>query len=163
MASKSTGFFENVHVYVNGYTEPDSLTIKNMLAAHGGVWEQYNGRCNLALAPSNELEIATNSRDRLWLNHRALNIAFIDLIYSHVTHIVASQLPHNKIQKSLNATKPKIIVKPDWVVACVESGSSYSKLTRRVQFNDFTRAEASRTRLSANWDVIHTGCDLCCL
>lgn len=161
MASKST-FFENVHVYVNGYTEPDSLTIKNMLAAHGGVWEQYNGRCNLALAPSID-EIATNGRDRLWLNHRALNIAFIDLIYSHVTHIVASQLPHNKIQKSLNATKPKIIVKPDWVVACVESGSSYSKVTRRVQFNDFTRAEASRTRLSANWDVIHTGCDLCCL
>jgi hypothetical protein len=44
-ASKKSTIFDGVHVYVNGYTEPDSLTIKNMLAAHGGVWEQYNGRC----------------------------------------------------------------------------------------------------------------------
>jgi hypothetical protein len=49
-ASIKPAIFEGVHVYVNGYTEPDSLTIKNMLAAHGGVWEQYNGRCNALLA-----------------------------------------------------------------------------------------------------------------
>lgn len=44
VASSRVAFFHGVHVYVNGYTQPDSLTIKNMLAAHGGVWEQYNGR-----------------------------------------------------------------------------------------------------------------------
>ena len=44
-SSKESAFFEGIHVYVNGYTEPDSLSIKNMLAAHGGVWEQYDGRC----------------------------------------------------------------------------------------------------------------------
>jgi hypothetical protein len=42
---------------------------------------------------------------------------------SHVTHIVASQMPHSKIQKNLNAANPKTIVKPDWVVACVEAGT----------------------------------------
>ncbi len=44
VSSSRVAFFHGVHVYVNGYTQPDSLTIKNMLAAHGGVWEQYNGR-----------------------------------------------------------------------------------------------------------------------
>ena len=53
---------------------------------------------------------------------------FVDVVDSHVTHIVASQLPHIKTQKVLNAMKPKNIVKPDWVVACVEAGRLNSKV-----------------------------------
>ena len=110
-ASIKPAVFEGVHVYVNGYTEPDSLTIKNMLAAHGGVWEQYNGRCNALLACTPNTAAAASFH-------------FTYTCCSHVTHIVASQLPHSKIQKFLNAANPKNVVKPDWVVACVEAGAN---------------------------------------
>jgi hypothetical protein len=55
--STTAAFFEGVHVYVNGYTEPDSLAIKSMLAAHGGVWEQYNGRCSCPVVPAPDAPI----------------------------------------------------------------------------------------------------------
>lgn len=115
-SSIKPAIFEGVHVYVNGYTEPDSLTIKNMLAAHGGVWEQYNGRCRrCSRAPPSQRR------------QRPFTFNLIVCTYnccSRVTHIVASQLPHSKIQKFLNAANPKNVVKPDWVVACIEAGAN---------------------------------------
>jgi hypothetical protein len=78
-------------------------------------------------------------------------ILFInDKAHSQVTHIVASQLPHSKIQKIVHAQNPKFVVKPDWIVACVEAGILLRIVSMIVFDTSLFRSKASRTRLPAH-------------
>ncbi|KAI1718513.1 impB/mucB/samB family domain-containing protein [Ditylenchus destructor] len=98
-AVRKSNIFDGISIYVNGYTEPNALTLRKMIVENGGSYHHYYN-------------------------------------YGKTTHIIATNLSENKRWNSLR--KDEKIVKPEWIVRCVEAG----RLLPDDEFVVFTESSA---------------------
>ncbi|KAI1720248.1 impB/mucB/samB family domain-containing protein [Ditylenchus destructor] len=103
-AVRKSNIFESISIYVNGYTEPNALTLRKMIVENGGSYHHYYN-------------------------------------YGKTTHIIANNLSENKRWNSLR--KDEKVIKPEWIVRCVEAG-------RLLPDDEFVVVTESSARNKAN-------------
>uniref|UniRef100_A0A915E969 BRCT domain-containing protein n=1 Tax=Ditylenchus dipsaci TaxID=166011 RepID=A0A915E969_9BILA len=78
-----TGLFKGLSFYVNGYTDPPALVLKNLIVQNGGEYHHYYH-------------------------------------YGKTTHMIATSL--SKIKKWRTLRDNEKVIKPRWIVKCLEKG-----------------------------------------
>lgn len=111
--------FQGVSIMVDGFTSPSHLELRELMALHGGRFENYYSRST-----------GVPRRRCVWLMEERVQPSKPSplmpprpLLPCHaVTHMICSNLPDAKVKQLQKARDPIPIVRPEWVVDSIQCG-----------------------------------------